>query len=122
MPLAHAKPSLSARIARAVTKRSRLCLVVLGLASLAAGSSLGGLRFDSSVEHLTDKTAPDWQRLEEARKTFGSDDVIVVAPANASAMRVLNSREKMGVESVDDGGAGVASVCAYTCMERALAA
>lgn len=79
MPLAHVKPSLSARIAGAVTKRSQLCLVVLGLASLAAGSSLGALRFDSSVEHLTDKTAPDWQRLEEARKTFGSDDVIVVA-------------------------------------------
>lgn len=71
--------SLAARIARFVTQKNRLVLLLLGVAVVAAGSSLGALRFDSSVEHLTDKTAPDWQRLEEARRVFGSDDVIVVA-------------------------------------------
>lgn len=67
------------RVAQAVTGWPRTTLLLVLAVSLAAGASLGQIRFDSSVEHLIDKNSASWRTLQKTRASFGSDDVIVVA-------------------------------------------
>jgi uncharacterized protein len=66
-------------LARFVVHRPKLVLSVLAVVTVFLGYYARQIRIDSSIDGLLREGDPEKQYYDQIRKTFGSDDVVVVA-------------------------------------------
>jgi predicted RND superfamily exporter protein len=99
------------RAADLCTSRPRLVLACAGALALAGGGAIPSVTFDASAERLVVQDRPDAEVLREARRAFGSDDLIVVAqigdPPVTAAGRLARLRQ---LATAIDGVRGVTRV------------
>jgi predicted RND superfamily exporter protein len=66
-------------MARLIVQRPKLVLLLVAIVTLVLGYYARQIRIDSSIDGLLRKGDPEKQYYDQIRRTFGSDDVVVVA-------------------------------------------